>query len=159
NSKRGAQTRRLKPRRRKATKAAYAASPRCPRRMGSVVGGGVGGAAAGRLGRFRCREFTRQAASCVATPEPRLLHRMRRSEHHLLVVSSLLRISNFGFRALRAALWLLLAILSVASPVWAHESRPAYLEIKEAAPGRFSLLWRTPVLSGMRLPVTLKMPD
>lgn len=41
----------------------------------------------------------------------------------------------------------------------AHESRPAYLEIKETAPGQFSVLWRTPVLAGMRLPLVLKMPD
>ena len=43
--------------------------------------------------------------------------------------------------------------------LWAHESRPAYLEIKETAPGQYSLLWRTPVLSGMRLPVVLQLPD
>jgi hydrogenase/urease accessory protein HupE len=41
----------------------------------------------------------------------------------------------------------------------AHESRPAYLEIKETAPGQFSVLWRTPVLAGMRLPLALTMPD
>lgn len=41
----------------------------------------------------------------------------------------------------------------------AHESRPAYLEIKEIAPGQFSVLWRTPVLAGMRLPLVLKLPD
>jgi len=41
----------------------------------------------------------------------------------------------------------------------AHEARPAYLEIKESATGQFSVLWRTPVLAGMRLPVVLKMPD
>jgi hydrogenase/urease accessory protein HupE len=41
----------------------------------------------------------------------------------------------------------------------AHESRPAYLEIKETAPGQFSVLWRTPVLAGMRMPLVLKMPD
>ena len=40
----------------------------------------------------------------------------------------------------------------------AHETRPAYLEIKETAPGQFSVLWRTPVLAGMRLPVVLRMP-
>ena len=44
-------------------------------------------------------------------------------------------------------------------PAHAHESRPAYLEIKETAPGQFSVLWRTPVLAGMRLPVVLKLPD
>jgi hydrogenase/urease accessory protein HupE len=43
--------------------------------------------------------------------------------------------------------------------LWAHEARPAYLEIKETAPGQFSVLWRTPVLAGMRLPVLLKLPD
>ena len=41
----------------------------------------------------------------------------------------------------------------------AHEARPAYLEIKETAPGQFSVLWRTPVLAGMRLPIVLRMPD
>lgn len=42
---------------------------------------------------------------------------------------------------------------------YAHETRPAYLQIKETAPGRFSVLWRTPVLAGMRLPITLTMPE
>jgi hydrogenase/urease accessory protein HupE len=41
----------------------------------------------------------------------------------------------------------------------AHEIRPAYLQIDEAGPGRYQLLWRTPVLSGMRLPVVLRLPD
>ncbi len=41
----------------------------------------------------------------------------------------------------------------------AHEARPAYLEIRETGPGRYDLLWKTPVLSGMRLPVALHVPD
>ena len=41
----------------------------------------------------------------------------------------------------------------------AHEVRPAYLELKETSPGQFSVLWRTPVLAGMRLPIVLKLPD
>ena len=53
---------------------------------------------------------------------------------------------------------LLLAMTFTAATVAAHEARPAYLEIKETAPGRFTLLWRTPVLAGMRLPVALKIP-
>jgi hypothetical protein len=53
----------------------------------------------------------------------------------------------------------LLALAAFASPAWSHESRPAYFELKETAPGRYSVLWRTPVLSGMRLPVVLKMPE
>jgi hydrogenase/urease accessory protein HupE len=54
---------------------------------------------------------------------------------------------------------LVLAGLLVTATAWAHEARPAYLEIKETAPGQFSLLWRTPVLAGMRLPVVLQLPD
>jgi hypothetical protein len=41
----------------------------------------------------------------------------------------------------------------------AHETRPAYLELKETGAGQFSLTWRIPVLAGMRLPVALKLPD
>ena len=41
----------------------------------------------------------------------------------------------------------------------AHEARPAYLEIKETSPNKFSVLWRSPVLAGMRLPVILAMPN
>jgi hydrogenase/urease accessory protein HupE len=54
---------------------------------------------------------------------------------------------------------LLLAMLFVFSAARAHEVRPAYLEIKETGPSQFSVLWRTPVLAGMRLPVALKLPD
>ena len=53
----------------------------------------------------------------------------------------------------------LLGMLFVALAASAHEARPAYLEIKETAPGQFSILWRTPVLSGMRLPVVLNLPE
>jgi hypothetical protein len=49
----------------------------------------------------------------------------------------------------------LLALLAWPQSAHAHESRPAYLELKETAPGQFSLIWRTPVLAGMRLPVAL----
>ena len=70
-------------------------------------------------------------------------------------VLNLFRISDFGF-----PIWftLLAGILSTC-PARAHEIRPAYLELRETAPGRFSVLWRTPVLSGMRLPIALKLPD
>ncbi|MBN8511085.1 MAG: HupE/UreJ family protein [Burkholderiales bacterium] len=59
----------------------------------------------------------------------------------------------------RLAVLLLLAALAPWQPAAAHESRPAYLELKETAPGRYELLWRTPVLAGMRLPVALKLPQ
>ena len=51
------------------------------------------------------------------------------------------------------------AILVLAAPAaWAHESRPAYLEITETAPGRYDVLWRTPLHSGMPLPDALTFP-
>ena len=53
----------------------------------------------------------------------------------------------------------LLALLLVPLAASAHESRPAYLAVNETAPGQFSVLWRTPVLAGMRLPIVLKLPD
>lgn len=53
----------------------------------------------------------------------------------------------------------LLALLAALPAALAHEVRPAYLELKETAPGRFSVLWRTPVLAGVRLPVVLTLPD
>jgi len=45
------------------------------------------------------------------------------------------------------------------APAHAHEVRPAYLQIDEGAPGRYSLVWRTPMLAGMRLPIVLRLPD
>jgi hypothetical protein len=41
----------------------------------------------------------------------------------------------------------------------AHESRPAYLEIEETAPGHYDIRWRTPVLAGMPLPIVLRLPE
>jgi hydrogenase/urease accessory protein HupE len=61
-----------------------------------------------------------------------------------------------------ARLLLLLVLLTALGhgPVaQAHDSRPAYLEINETAPGRYEVLWRTPLNAGMRLPVVLKFPD
>jgi hydrogenase/urease accessory protein HupE len=52
----------------------------------------------------------------------------------------------------------LLAALLMPFAASAHEARPAYLAVTEIAPGQFSILWRTPVLAGMRLPIALKLP-
>src|SRR6266581_7134887 len=65
-----------------------------------------------------------------------------------------IRLPTFGIRVCLVSL-----VLGFASLAQAHDSRPAYLEIKEIAPQQFSVLWRTPVMSGMRLPVILKLPD
>src|SRR3984893_7441560 len=64
------------------------------------------------------------------------------------------------WRRLEVALIGLLAALMLPPPLaCAHEVRPAYLQIDEVGTGRYQLLWRTPVLSGMRLPVVLRLPD
>jgi HupE / UreJ protein len=49
--------------------------------------------------------------------------------------------------------------LCALSAAHAHEIRPAYLDLKETAPGQYDVLWRTPVLSGMPLPLVLQIPD
>jgi hydrogenase/urease accessory protein HupE len=60
----------------------------------------------------------------------------------------------------RLALAVLSLALFVRAPIaQAHEIRPAYLQIDEVSNGRYRLLWRTPLLSGMRLPVVLSLPD
>jgi hydrogenase/urease accessory protein HupE len=64
------------------------------------------------------------------------------------------------WRWFQVALAGLLAALMVPMPLArAHEVRPAYLQIDEVGPGRYQLLWRTPVLAGIRLPVVLRLPD
>lgn len=59
--------------------------------------------------------------------------------------------------ALRA---LTLFVAALIAPVLAlaHETRPAYLELREVTPDQFELVWRTPVLAGRRLPVALQLP-
>lgn len=54
---------------------------------------------------------------------------------------------------------LLIAVLATTVGVSAHEIRPAYLQIDQTGPNRFNVVWRTPILSGMRLPVLLRFSD
>ena len=35
--------------------------------------------------------------------------------------------------------------------IFAHELRPAYLELRETAPNEFSVLWKTPMVGDLRL--------
>lgn len=57
-------------------------------------------------------------------------------------------------RALLACLALLLA-----AAAQAHEVRPAYLQIDQSGPHRYTVIWKTPQLSGMPLPVVLTLPE
>jgi hypothetical protein len=68
-------------------------------------------------------------------------------------------VRNAGMVVGSSFIAVMLAGLAVAPGAWAHEARPAYLEITETAPSRYDVLWRTPVLSGMRLPIVLRFPD
>lgn len=52
-----------------------------------------------------------------------------------------------------------ISILAMPIDVSAHEVRPAYLQIDQIGQSRFGVLWRTPILSGVRLPVLLKFSD
>ncbi len=54
---------------------------------------------------------------------------------------------------------LAVCVASLGGEAEAHDARPAYLQIREITPGRYDVLWRTPVLSGMRLPVSLRLPE
>ena len=53
---------------------------------------------------------------------------------------------------LLAAAWL------AAAPAFAHEVRPAYLEIHEAGAGRFGVLWKVPARGEMRLSLSVRLP-
>jgi hydrogenase/urease accessory protein HupE len=55
-------------------------------------------------------------------------------------------------------LGVLIAALAHVATACAHEARPAYLEITETTSGRYEVLWRTPLLSGIGLPVVLRFP-
>jgi hydrogenase/urease accessory protein HupE len=63
------------------------------------------------------------------------------------------------WRVLIVLAGLLPGLCVTAPPAPAHEIRPAYLQIDEVGPGRYHLLWRTPVLAGMRLPIAVRLPD
>lgn len=51
------------------------------------------------------------------------------------------------------------AFLGLVAPAAAHEVRPAYLQIDQTSADHYTVLWKTPLLSGMPLPVVLKFPD
>lgn len=53
----------------------------------------------------------------------------------------------------------LISFLAGSLGVSAHEIRPAYLQIDQVGQNRFNVLWRTPILAGMRLPVLLRFSD
>lgn len=68
-------------------------------------------------------------------------------------------IVRYRLPAMELLFALTILILVIPTSASAHEVRPAYLQIDQAGPERYNVLWRTPVLSGMRLPVLLQFSD
>lgn len=56
-------------------------------------------------------------------------------------------------------LLLLLAICLLGERVEAHEIRPAYLQIDQVDSDTYDVVWRTPLMAGMKLPVVLAFPE
>jgi hydrogenase/urease accessory protein HupE len=54
---------------------------------------------------------------------------------------------------------LLLLLAGPAPALLAHEVRPAFLDLREQAPGRVELLWKVPAQQGMRLAIHPVLPD
>ena len=42
----------------------------------------------------------------------------------------------------------ILLLINLTSATWAHEIRPAYLQITETAPNKYEVLWKVPVFEG-----------
>jgi len=59
----------------------------------------------------------------------------------------------------RVVVAVVISIFALMTAAAAHEIRPAYLQIDQSGPSRYNVLWRTPLLSGMRLPVVLQFSD
>lgn len=59
-------------------------------------------------------------------------------------------------RGMRVAL--LTIAIAAATPAVAHEVRPAYLELREIASGRYTVLWKVPARGEMRLSLAVRMP-
>ncbi|MDB5968045.1 MAG: hypothetical protein JWQ90_495 [Hydrocarboniphaga sp.] len=58
---------------------------------------------------------------------------------------------------MRRAIGLLLALL--AQPVFAHEIRPAYIEINEAGDGTLQVLWKQPAIGRLSIPINPHLSD
>ncbi|MBB2753293.1 UNVERIFIED_ORG: hydrogenase/urease accessory protein HupE [Rhizobium aethiopicum] len=66
---------------------------------------------------------------------------------------------NLPMSFCRLLFGVVVAAIAFVSGAVAHEIRPAYLQIDEMAANRYKVVWRTPMLSGMRLPIVLGFPE
>lgn len=59
----------------------------------------------------------------------------------------------------RGVLLVVVALFALATDAVCHEIRPAYLQVDQTGPSRYTVVWRTPLLTGMRLPIALRFPE
>ena len=65
-----------------------------------------------------------------------------------------------GGAVMQRLLLLLVCLLAFAPGAWAHEVRPAYLELRQTAPDTYDVLWKVPALGDdMRLGVYVTLPE
>ena len=61
---------------------------------------------------------------------------------------------------MRHFLFRLACLVAFASGAWAHEVRPAYLELRQTAPETYDVLWKVPALGDdMRLGIYVALPE
>lgn len=58
-----------------------------------------------------------------------------------------------------AGFFVILAMRSLISGAYAHELRPAYLEVREISPQVYSVLWKVPAKGDMRLGLHFRLPS
>ena len=58
----------------------------------------------------------------------------------------------------RCVLAVMLALLAAASPLDAHEVRPAYLQLRQTAAETFNVLWKVPARGDLRLGLYVRLP-
>jgi hypothetical protein len=53
----------------------------------------------------------------------------------------------------RLTFWVVLLMLAMAQPAYAHEVRPGYLELRQTDAGMYAVLWKVPAVGEMRLSI------
>ncbi len=59
----------------------------------------------------------------------------------------------------RAVAIVLLVLGGLATPAWAHEVRPGYLELKQTGAETYDVLWKVPAAGDRRLGLYVRFPD
>ena len=57
-----------------------------------------------------------------------------------------------------AVLALAVLLMLVCGPAFAHEMRPAYLDMREVAPEKFDVVWKVPAKGDLRLGLYIRLP-